>query len=323
MLQVSDEIYSLLDEWIIDSVRLQNNMMNKLISHLRNIVDNGKLMLWDFELDKFNIYKEITVHFNSDDFFDPKNRDSDEYDEYLIREINYAQYIDYLSKVYSDVKLYTLQNEFISKDIFEEIFIRKNIIPTLNTNPNIIIKSPLYKLSNHHFRQIINRLIVKNEKGRQDLININHIFTLLALLHFDTVDDTSDILEQVKDNLKDHCFISKEEFYNINFWYEPQEEKINSKLYDENDKYTTVKDFILEMYVNPKDQVNIVEILNVIGLKILGVELTKEVEEIERKNSIISVIEGVDSQNASPKRERKMVKRIKKVFNKYFDLLLK
>ena len=77
------------------------------------------------------------------------------------------------------------------------------------------------------------------------------------------------------------------------------------------------------MYVNPKDQVNIVEILNVIGLKILGVELTKEVEEIERKNSIISVIEGVDSQNASPKRERKMVKRIKKVFNKYFDLLLK
>ena len=77
------------------------------------------------------------------------------------------------------------------------------------------------------------------------------------------------------------------------------------------------------MYVNPKDQVNIVEILNVIGLKILGVELTKEVEEIERKNSIISVMEGVDSQNASPKRERKMVKRIKKVFNKYFDLLLK
>ena len=132
MLQVSDEIYSLLDEWIIDSVRLQNNMMNKLISHLRNIVDNGKLMLWDFELDKFNIYKEITVHFNSDDFFDPKNRDSDEYDEYLIREINYAQYIDYLSKVYSDVKLYTLQNEFISKDIFEEIFIRKNIIPIVN-----------------------------------------------------------------------------------------------------------------------------------------------------------------------------------------------
>lgn len=320
MLKVADDVYSILDEWIIDSVRLQNNVMNKLISHFRDIVDNGKMMLWDFELDRFNIYKEIPVRFENDDFFEMSNRNSDEYDEYLNRDINYGQYIDLLYKMYYDIKLYTLQNEFISRSALEEIFIKKNLI---TTNQAIIIKSPFYKLSSHHYNKLFNKLLIKNkdengQKVRDDLINLNHLFAIFAILQFDVLENESIILNEIKNVIKNHFFLSKDDFYNIHFWFNIKEEKLNSKFYDETEKYSSVKDFLYDIFKNSKEEVNIIELLDLCTLKFVDTPLIEEVEEEEK-----IVYEENESPRPYHREKRKMIKKWKKVYNQYLDLLIR
>lgn len=320
MLKVADDVYSILDEWIIDSVRLQNNMMNKLISHFRDIVDNGKLMLWDFELDRFNIYKEVPVRFENDDFFELNNRNSDEYDEYLNREINYGQYIELLYKMYYDIKLYALQNEFISKSTLEEIFIKKNLITTSAT---IILKSPFYKLSFHHYNKLFNKLLIKNkdeneQKVRDDLINLNHLFAIFSVLQFDVLENENIILNEIKNRIKNHCFLSKEDFYSIHFWFETKEEKLNSKFYEETEKYSSVKEFLYDIFKNSKEEVNIIELLDIFSLKFVDTPLTEEVEEEEK-----IVYEENESPRHYHREKRKMIKKWKKLYNQYLDLLIR
>ena len=266
--KISNDIFNNLDEWIIDSVHYQNNMMNALMERLRKIVKNNLKVQWDFELDKFNVYKPINVKFHNN-YLNIEDYESD----YDLKDINYLKYINLLNKSYKMVKFFTIQNEFISINNFTDILVKKFISPLILDYQD----TPLYKLSFHKLNNLFNLLLPKeNEKGRGDIININHAYTLLALLPFKILDETiyNEMYDNIKDKLINHCFLNKNDFNEIEFWFE--EEKIfkdaeDEKQVEKEDKIN-LKEFLEELYINEDYEINFEDLMNVVRLKTIKIE---------------------------------------------------
>ena len=116
----------------------------------------------------------------------------------------------------------------------------------------------------------------ENEKGRGDIININHAFTLLALLPFKILDETvyNEMYDNIKDKLINHCFLNKNDFNEIEFWFE--EEKIfkdaeEEKQIEKEDKIN-LKEFLEELYINEENEINFEDLMNIVRLKTVNVE---------------------------------------------------
>ena len=107
-------------------------------------------------------------------------------------------------------------------------------------------------------------------------------------------------------------------FYNIHFWFDIKEEKLNSKFYDETEKYSSVKDFLYDIFKNSKEEVNFIELLDLFTLKFVDTPLIEEVEEEEK-----IVYEENESPLPYHREKRKMIKKWKKVYNQYLDLLIR
>jgi hypothetical protein len=230
ILRISNELYSLLDEWIIDSVHFQNNMMNQLIERLRKIVNQNLKIQWDFELDKFNIYKPVAFKFKNN----YKNPFEDiESESENNNDISYRKYIEILYKLYKDIQLYTIENEFISEGRFIDIFFKKHICINLSN----LEETPLNKISYHQFYNFISQMTfsIEPEKGRDDLININHIFAIMSLFPLNVLDDYEyrDLYSKIQDKLKYHCFLTKEDYFNTKLWFEGN--KIFNEYYDDSE----------------------------------------------------------------------------------------
>ena len=60
------------------------------------------------------------------------------------------------------------------------------------------------------------------EKGREDLINLNHIFAILSLFPLNILDDYEygDIYSKIQDKIKYHCFLTKEDYFSTKLWFE-------------------------------------------------------------------------------------------------------
>ena len=288
---ISNDVYEILDEWIIDSVKKQNSTMNELISYLKRLVEIGvKQMNWEFELDTFDkLYKPIQVKFEMDNFFDESNKDSDKWDEYITRDIHYTEYIKELYKVYADSKSNVLQGNYIVLNCLNECVVKKHFT-TISENKRL----PLYKMGYHQFGKFINKVIMKfnDDNMRKDLINVNHFFCVFALISFNLPNEQNvkTIQESICDKLIDHCFISKDVYNSITFWYEDKEERMNIKAsltmqnqggYDMNENVhdkgkgnkmsttntNTVKEFLYELFKNSDNNINIDELLSCMQLK--------------------------------------------------------
>ena len=256
---ISTELFDLLDNWIIDSVHFQNHMMNKLLERLSKIVNNSNMkIMWDFELDKYNMMK--IKHF---EFIDPYLNMLEDDNENENREIKYSKYMPIIISLYNDITNFTLQNEFINRNTFIEILLKKNIssIELKNT--------PLYKLNYHMYQKIIDRMIIKNRDNvRKDLINIKHIFTILLLLPIPIINENqiNDLKKQVEEKLISQNFLKESDFKEIKLWFE------NNKIikYDEDDENTlkSIKHFFYLLFCKSNGNVNFEDFLNTITLKI-------------------------------------------------------
>jgi hypothetical protein len=256
---ISTELFDLLDNWIIDSVHFQNHMMNKLLERLSKIVNNSNMkIMWDFELDKYNMMK--IKHF---EFIDPYLNMLEDDNENENKEIKYSKYMPIIISLYNDITNFTLQNEFINRNTFIEILLKKNIssIELKNT--------PLYKLNYHMYQKIIDRMIIKNRDNvRKDLINIKHIFTILLLLPIPIINENqiNDLKKQVEEKLISQNFLKESDFKEIKLWFE------NNKIikYDEDDENTlkSIKHFFYLLFCKSNGNVNFEDFLNTITLKI-------------------------------------------------------
>ena len=268
ILRISNELYSLLDEWIIDSVHFQNNMMNQLIERLRKIVNQNLKIQWDFELDKFNIYKPMKFKFKNN--YKNPNEDVESEGE---NDISYRKYIEILYKLYKDVQLYTIENEFISEARFIDIVFKKHIC----INFSNLEETPLNKINYHQFYNFIKKMTfsIDPDKGRDDLININHIFAIMSLFPLKYLDDYDykQIYSKIQDKLKSHCFLSKEDYFNTTLWFEGN--KIFNEYYDDSEdkkakKFNmSLKEFLYELFKKENGDVNMEDLLNAVKLKSL------------------------------------------------------
>ncbi|MCQ2817297.1 MAG: hypothetical protein MJ252_08540, partial [archaeon] len=233
---ISTNTYNLIDEWIIDSVSYQNKAMNNLIQHLTSIVDSGSNMQWDFELDSFsNKFKMNTFRFDTDTFFSELNT-TDEYDDYNSREIDYSGYVDFLKRNYNDLKYFIIQKNFIPLENIKQIFIKRHLCPLPYEQ---IYLSPLFKLTNKEILTFFDKLSFVG-KGRNDLIDLKYFMCLFLVIGFDILTDEKVIYSQIEDKLKNHCYLSQDDFLSINFWFEEDENNFNesyiAKYFKKNDE---------------------------------------------------------------------------------------
>ena len=259
---ISTELFDLLDTWIIDSVHYQNQMMNKLLERLSKIVDNTNLkIIWDFELDKYTLMK--TKKF---EFIEPYNSFLDDDNENDNREIKYGKYVPMLISLFNDINNFSLQNEFIDKNVLIDILFKKDIssIDLRNT--------PIYKVNFHIYQKLIDLMIIKKKNYiRKDLLNINHIFTILLLLPFPVVkeNEIEEIKNKMKDKLISKCYLKENDFKNIELWFEGNNILKNDDD-DENgtNNLNSIKNFMSILYIKDGN-INFEEFLNVVSLNFL------------------------------------------------------
>ena len=259
---ISNELFELLDTWIIDSVHYQNQMMNKLLERLSKIVDNTNLkIIWDFELDKYTLMK--TKKF---EFPEPYNSFLEDDNEIDNREIKYGKYIPILISLYNDINNFTLQNEFIDKNVLIEILFKKDIAAIELKN------TPIYKVNFHMYQKMIDLMIIKNKNYiRKDLLNINHIFTILLLLPFSIINEKNivDLKNKAKDKLISKCYLKENDFKELELWFERNKILKN----DDEDDYGSnnvnlIKNFLCLLF-NKDGNINFEDFLNVVSLNIL------------------------------------------------------
>ena len=239
-------------------------MMNKLLERLGKIVDNTSLkILWDFELDKYTLMK-----IKKFEFIDSYTSFLDDDNENENREIKYGKYIPILISLYNDINNFSLQNEFIDKNVLIEILFKKNIssIELKNT--------PIYKVNFHMYQKIIDLMTIqKNNFLRKDLININHIFTFLLLLPFPIVkeNEIENIKNKFKDKLISKIYLKENDFKEINLWFEKNKILKNDDDDDNNgnNSLNMIKTFLCLLF-NKNGNINFEEFLNVINLNVLA-----------------------------------------------------
>ena len=190
---LGQNIFKNLDQQIISSVNMQNNAMNKLISKIKNNIQEGanKLNIKDIELDLFDIYEKI------------------DYNE--------------LYKIFLDIKTFELQNNYSNIYTFIDIVFKKHLFEIKSEGfMKYMHRIPFYNLNN-----FINKFIIKTDKG-YSVVKLNEIFTTLALLNKipPSTDQQNAMLKGVNDKLKYKIYLSKYDFMNNKLWFEKGDENI-------------------------------------------------------------------------------------------------
>ena len=181
------------------------------------------------------------------------------------KEIKYGKYIPILISLYNDINNFSLQNEFIDKNVLIDVLIKKNIssIELKNT--------PIYKINFHMYQRIIDLITIKNKNYiRKDLININHVFTILLLLPFPIVkeNEIDEIKNKVKDKLISKCYLKENDFKEINLWFEKNKILKNDDDEDNgNNNLNLIKNFLYLLF-NKNGNINFEDFINVISLNV-------------------------------------------------------
>ena len=292
--------FNAMDDWIIMSVRAQNNSLNEFIFYLRKSLSktNKKVSLEDFEFDNFDIYRRYKVdisfiyekmNLNSIVDLKIKKKKKDEiilinendmlYEDQFVYNIFDLMYIyNYLKTFGTEGCEYLVKYEIVKEILIHHFFSRKKYgdlsnINNLNNsnsendlnnneannnenenNNNInLIKNTNSSLSNLKedenngiskkikFKSNINYInfLKKFSEYNNNYININNLFTSLIILGSELI-SSQKFIELIKEQLPkeknnyNHILLSKEEFLNLNLWFE-------------NDKY-------LNLYADEKEE---------------------------------------------------------------------
>ena len=206
-----------MDKWIIQSVDAQNNTMNYIINKIKETVLKPSFkeinnIISKEELDIFNIYEKIPTKFNE---FNISNYKSikEEDKEFDLKE---------LYKVYLDLKLYEIQDNYVTLDSLIDILFKKHIF---DSNTKGLMKC-FKELPYHYFHKLIQRFKIKTSK-EQILIRIDRLFTILCLFNetIPTQEQIENMIKQSKLLLKYNHYLSKDDFLKLKFWFDVKEQK--------------------------------------------------------------------------------------------------
>ena len=158
ILECFNNTYNAMDDWIIMSVRSQNNSLNEFVSYLKRILSKSKkkASLEDFEFDTFDIYRRYKIDvslifdkFNLNFIFNLKKKNINKNEIILINE-NDMPYLDkyvynindlmniynYLKKLGTEGCEYLVQYEIVKEILLHQYFSKKKYGDLYGINNN-------------------------------------------------------------------------------------------------------------------------------------------------------------------------------------------
>lgn len=257
--KIFTEVYSQMDEWIIQSVKMQNDNLNSFIYYLQRAQHNftNVISLEDFEFDSFDIYKPIKV----ENYFKPENG-----------EHNFSYNIRELLLIYNNIKQYsTFDSSLIKREIAIELLIKKYFTNQVHSDGiSLYIKSHSYSSYRKFidfFIEDIQHIDSKENVEYNHYVNIKNMFTALILLGSTTISVTefNNMIDGIE--LFKSTKIKKDNFMKIYFWFE-EDDYLNNP-FDEGEKtylderkinkIDLIKEILFEVNKDEDDGVDIVK----------------------------------------------------------------
>ena len=213
ILNIKDKAINNLDKFIINCVDAQNTAMNNLIASIKKEVIEEKIIKLtidkNIELDIFKVYDKAKIQFMK---FNIVNINSLDKKERLIN-------LELLKQVYSDIKNYEIQPDYITANTAIDILFKKNLFENKSSGfINYMKNIPFYFLNN-----FINKFITKGKNG-QYIIKTNTLFTVLALVNRPVLklEQKNLILHNSENQLVSHCFLNKDSYNACHLWFEAE-----------------------------------------------------------------------------------------------------
>ena len=289
--KVFDDTYILLDEFIIDSVKKQNVVLNEFIEYLKSALTRfvNCISFTDFEFDSFDLYEKYKL--KVEDYF--KNKIEEEDEKIEMKKFNYSA-ID-LYNLYLHIKNYSSESiEYLVKtNIVKEILIKKYFIDSPSNNTNKAINQKIKELTFENYDYFF--ALFEEYDGKY--VNINEMFSTLMLIGSNVITN-----EKWKEIVTENI-LQREDFMKINFGFEKdiylskpinEEEEIEIKNRDENfSKSDFVKDIIFDIYqVDGKIDMRKLEKM----FKIIDGEIIKERKKEEEEFYNVSEYEDKEEE---------------------------
>ena len=304
-----NDTYALMDEWIIDSVKHQNDVLNNFIYYLnRAIINNtSSLSLYDFEFDAFDIYdtKNIAVALNGD-------VDDVKQDVVVMSRENYQEVFAYsvfeLYELYLKVKKHaTYVSYLVKEDIVYEVLVKRFFTGRCENDG---VCAFVKRMNGKEFKKFVDGFIEDVERVNVDAnvneveyweyVNIKELFTVLMLLGSVVVSDEM-IKEMVgKCNVVRSTKVKKEEFMKMEFWFEEdgylelvKGDKEKGMLEQKNiTKINAVKEVLFLINKDEDDDVvDIVKFMEVFKRMKKGFGVRKKVKKEGKKEEVVNVEE--------------------------------
>ena len=214
---ICDKTFENLDNSIIKSVDAQNTAMNQVMEKLKkDIIEGRNKLTYNIELDMFDIYPVLNLNFKEFILHLYNNLDVKD------KKIDITE----LNKIYLDLKNYEIQDNYVTLNSVIDIVFKKHLF---EFKSNAFLNY-LKELPYHYLNNFIKKFIYKTP-AEQSLVRIDRLFTILSILNFSPPKPSQkkDMIDNVTNKLKFHCFLSKEEFMNTILWYEKDENKKDNK----------------------------------------------------------------------------------------------
>ena len=263
-----NEVIKLMDNWIILSMELQTNNINKTINLLKQKYSNvNKILGTDNELYNFEfkgINPEDFTLFNENRFLGLNN--------IISSEKNQIQTDEDFYKIYESIKEFDLlaklrnaeiQKGIITQEKFEEIFFKNCLFDNIDKFPNVFKNIDYHNISNYlsHFVVLSSDFSSKKDDIHpQKLLYTNDI--LITLILSCVLIDKDKIKE--KEKSIESCYINEETFMENNFGFEE-----GLYINDKDDKNKKIKLFLFEICKTCGDipEINIKKFLELLLLK--------------------------------------------------------
>jgi hypothetical protein len=152
MRNLANTVYNQLDDWIIQTIKTENDAMNILINRLRDCIDHEYKVknINEVELDTFDFYEKIEVGLakvltpNTDD-------DSFELKTFL--------------KIFDELKMYEVQKNYIKSRSFVDIYIKRHMLEA-----SFGISKAMREVSYHNLRALIKgfEFVYNGEEGNSE-----------------------------------------------------------------------------------------------------------------------------------------------------------
>ena len=125
-----------------------------------------------------------------------------------------------------DLKNYEIQDNYVTLNSVIDIVFKKHLF---EFKSNAFLNY-LKELPYHYLNNFIKKFIYKTP-AEQSLVRIDRLFTILSILNFSPPKPSQkkELIDNVTNKLKFHCFLSKEDFMNTILWYEKDENKTDNK----------------------------------------------------------------------------------------------